>query len=102
MTRRLTHDAGARTTRRFLGSQPRVTSLGAGTAIAGILLVVGITAAAPAAAQESCAGADCTPALVTPVRIGRADAPLKLILWAQQDYSHLAANREVARIFLDI
>jgi multiple sugar transport system substrate-binding protein len=102
MTRRLTHDAGARTTRRFLGSQPRVTSRVAGTAIVGILLVMGTTAATPAAAQESCAGADCTSALVTPVRIGRADAPLKLTLWAQQDYSHLAANREVARIFLDI
>jgi len=45
-------------------------------------------------AQPPCpAGRDCPPSLVTPVRIGRADAPLKLTLWAQQEYSHLAARR---------
>ena len=40
--------------------------------------------------------------LVTPVRIGRPDAPLKLTLWAQQEYSHLAARQDVAAIFRDI
>lgn len=39
---------------------------------------------------------------MTPLRIGRADAPIRLTLWAQQDYSHLAANTEVAAIFTDI
>jgi len=41
-------------------------------------------------------------AIVTPLRIGRADAPHKLTLWAQQDYSHLAANPEVSAVFTDI
>ena len=40
--------------------------------------------------------------LVTPVRIGRADAPMKLTLWAQHDYSHLDARKEVSSIFHDI
>jgi multiple sugar transport system substrate-binding protein len=40
--------------------------------------------------------------LVTPVRIGRADAPIKLTLWAQHDYSHLDARPEVASLFHDI
>ena len=49
--------------------------------------------AAPARAQDD---------LVTPVRIGRADAPIKLTLWAQHDYSHLDARPEAASIFRDI
>ena len=37
--------------------------------------------------------------LVTPVRIGRADAPLVLSMWAQQEYSHLAAREDMAATF---
>jgi multiple sugar transport system substrate-binding protein len=37
--------------------------------------------------------------LVTPVRVGRADAPLTLNVWAQQDYSHLAARPAIADAF---
>ena len=36
--------------------------------------------------------------LVTPIRIGRADAPLTLTMWAQPDYSHLAARQGIAGI----
>ena len=38
-------------------------------------------------------------ALVTPVRVGRPDAPLVLRVWAQQDYSHLAARPAIANVF---
>ena len=37
--------------------------------------------------------------LVTPVRVGRAGAPLTLNVWAQQDYSHLAARPAIADAF---
>ncbi len=37
--------------------------------------------------------------LVTPVRVGDPDAPLKLTVWAQQDYSHLAALSPIAEAF---
>jgi ABC-type sugar transport system permease subunit/ABC-type glycerol-3-phosphate transport system substrate-binding protein len=47
----------------------------------------------PAAAPEP---------LVTPTRAGRKDAPLVLSMWAQQDYSHLAARADVAEVFRDI
>jgi multiple sugar transport system substrate-binding protein len=40
--------------------------------------------------------------LVTPVRLGRADAPVVLTLWAQQEYSHLAARPAVAALFREI
>jgi multiple sugar transport system substrate-binding protein len=40
--------------------------------------------------------------LVTPVRVGDPDAPLKLTVWAQQDYSHLAALSSIARAFTTI
>ena len=40
--------------------------------------------------------------LVTPVRIGRADAPIVLSMWAQQEYSHLAARPDMAAAFLKI
>jgi len=40
--------------------------------------------------------------LVTPMRIGRSDAPITLTLWAQQEYSHLAARQDVAAVFRDI
>src|SRR4029453_16526949 len=42
------------------------------------------------------------PALVTPMRVGRPDAPLELSVWAQQDYSHLAARPAIAQIFTDV
>src|SRR2546429_2836768 len=48
--------------------------------------------AAPVAAQD----------LVTPVRVGRADAPITLSVWAQQDYSHLAARPAIANVFADV
>jgi multiple sugar transport system substrate-binding protein len=37
--------------------------------------------------------------LVTPVRVGHPDAPLTLSVWAQQDYSHLAALGPIAEAF---
>ena len=37
--------------------------------------------------------------LVTPVRVGNPDAPTKLTVWAQQDYSHLAALTPIAQAF---
>ncbi|MGH9176527.1 MAG: extracellular solute-binding protein, partial [Vicinamibacterales bacterium] len=37
--------------------------------------------------------------LVTPVRVGHPDAPLQLSVWAQQDYSHLAALTSIADAF---
>jgi multiple sugar transport system substrate-binding protein len=40
--------------------------------------------------------------LVTPVRVGRADAPLTLQVWAQQDYSHLAARPAIAEAFTTV
>jgi len=40
--------------------------------------------------------------LVTPVRIGRPDAPTTLTVWAQQDYSHLAARPAIADTFTAI
>jgi len=40
--------------------------------------------------------------LVTPVRVGRPDAPLVLRVWAQQDYSHLAARPAIANVFHEI
>ena len=66
------------------------------------LLVVAFSVPSAATAQEPCPGGNCRSALVTPVRIGRSDAPVKLTLWAQQDYSHLAARPDVAEIFADI
>ena len=45
------------------------------------------------------AGTAHAQALVTPVRVGRAGAPLTLQVWAQQDYSHLAARPAIATAF---
>jgi hypothetical protein len=53
-----------------------------------VLLLVGASAAAYA--DDS---------LVTPVRVGNPDAPLTLTVWAQQDYSHLAALAPIADAF---
>jgi multiple sugar transport system substrate-binding protein len=56
--------------------------------VAALLVLV----AAPAVAQD----------LVTPVRVGRADAPLTLAVWTQQDYSHLAARPAIADAFTSV
>ena len=40
--------------------------------------------------------------LVTPVRVGRADAPLTLSVWAQPDYFHLAARPAIANTFTGV
>ena len=40
--------------------------------------------------------------LVTPVRVGRADAPLTLNVWAQPDYFHLAARPAIANAFTTV
>ena len=40
--------------------------------------------------------------LVTPIRIGREDAPLVISMWAQQEYSHLAARQDQAAMFHQI
>ena len=40
--------------------------------------------------------------LVTPIRVGRSDAPIKVTVWAQQDYSHLASRPAIAAIFHEI
>ena len=53
-----------------------------------------------AAATARSAVADAV--LVTPMRVGRPDAPLSLSVWAQQDYSHLAARPAIAQIFTDV
>jgi multiple sugar transport system substrate-binding protein len=55
-----------------------------------------------AAARAAAAQAPADAPLVTPVRIGRPDAPIKVTLWAQQDYSHLAARTDVADLFREI
>jgi multiple sugar transport system substrate-binding protein len=40
--------------------------------------------------------------LVTPIRVGRSDAPVKVTVWAQQDYSHLASRPAIAAVFHEI
>ena len=40
--------------------------------------------------------------LVTPIRVGRPDAPLRLTVWAQQDYSHLASRAASKGVFTEI
>jgi multiple sugar transport system substrate-binding protein len=47
----------------------------------------------------ACASAGRAQDLVTPVRVGYPDAPLTLSVWAQQDYSHLAARPAIASAF---
>src|SRR5688572_12325072 len=60
------------------------------TLAARVLTTLALALAAPAAADEP---------LVTPVRIGSPDAPMTLKVWAQQDYSHLAALQPIADAF---
>jgi ABC-type sugar transport system permease subunit/ABC-type glycerol-3-phosphate transport system substrate-binding protein len=52
-----------------------------------------------AASSAAAAGEE---ALVTPMRVGRPDAPLTLSVWAQQDYSHLAARPAISQAFTDV
>jgi len=59
---------------------------------AAVLLVAWfLTLASAALAQDD--------GLITPVRVGRADAPLTLTVWAQPDYFHLAARPAIAGAF---
>jgi multiple sugar transport system substrate-binding protein len=60
----------------------------AGFAFQAIVLILAM--AASAQAQDD---------LVTPIRVGRADAPLTLSVWAQPDYFHLAARPAIADAF---
>jgi multiple sugar transport system substrate-binding protein len=46
-----------------------------------------------------CGEAAADDTLVTPVRVGNPDAPITLKVWAQQDYSHLAALQPIAAAF---
>jgi multiple sugar transport system substrate-binding protein len=55
--------------------------------IAAVLLLIG--GAATGRAQE----------MITPVRVGDPSAPMTLSVWAQQDYSHLAARPAIASTF---
>jgi multiple sugar transport system substrate-binding protein len=60
---------------------------------AALITFLALSAAAPGLrAQE----------LVTPVRVGRPDAATTLSVWAQQDYSHLAARPAIASVFTDV
>ena len=58
-----------------------------------LLLVPALLAGRAAAAADD---------LVTPVRVGRSDAPMTLTVWAQQDYSHLAARPAIADVFAGV
>jgi multiple sugar transport system substrate-binding protein len=61
-------------------------------AVAAACVLLSIAPASISRAQE----------LVTPVRVGRADAALTLRVWAQQDYSHLAARPAIADAFTSV
>jgi multiple sugar transport system substrate-binding protein len=63
---------------------------------------VAVTTAFVACSAAVLAAAPPDPALVNPMRVGRPDAPLALSVWAQQDYSHLAARPAIAQIFTDV
>src|SRR5262249_35878493 len=56
-------------------------------------LIVALVATASAAGAQG---------LVTPVRVGRPEAPTTLSVWAQQDYSHLAARPAIANVFTEV
>jgi multiple sugar transport system substrate-binding protein len=58
--------------------------------LAVLTVVFSLVVATTAAAQDD---------LITPVRVGRADAPLTLNVWAQPDYFHLAARPAIANAF---
>src|SRR3954465_14463998 len=58
-----------------------------------LIAFLALSAAAPSLrAQE----------LVTPVRVGRPEAATTLTVWAQQDYSHLAARPALANVFTSV
>jgi multiple sugar transport system substrate-binding protein len=50
----------------------------------------------------ACASTAAAQDLVTPVRVGYPDAPMTLSVWAQQDYSHLAARPAIAATFTGV
>jgi len=62
------------------------------TETAGALALVMLLALATGASAQD-------DGLVTPVRVGRADAPMTLNIWAQPDYFHLAARPAIADAF---
>ena len=55
-----------------------------------------------AAAFLLVAGVSSAEELVTPIRVGRSDAPITVTVWAQQDYSHLASRPAIAATFRQI
>jgi multiple sugar transport system substrate-binding protein len=75
--------------------------------LAAVLAALALLKGSGLAFEHRCSNARPDPAvaaddLVTPIRIGRADAPLTLTMWAQPDYSHLAARQGIAEAFHDI
>lgn len=58
------------------------------------LSIAGGVGALPARAADPVAND-----LVTPISLGRADAPLTISMWAQQEYSHLAARQDMSALF---
>ena len=64
--------------------------------------VSGILAACSVLATSLSPLASAQDDLVTPVRIGRPDAPIVLSMWAQQEYSHLAARADMSQAFRGI
>ena len=66
----------------------RCAAAGRSACLIGAVIGLGLTPR-PAAGQD----------LVTPVRVGHPDAPIVLSVWAQQDYSHLAALASIAEAF---
>lgn len=72
---------------------PRADAFWPGLAIrGGVCLTLLAAPGAQARAQD----------LVTQVRVGRPEAPLVLRVWAQQDYSHLAARPAIAAAFTQV
>jgi multiple sugar transport system permease protein len=66
--------------------------------------IISLVARALIAFLALCAAAPTLRAqeLVTPVRVGRPEAATTLTVWAQQDYSHLAARPAIAGVFTDV
>jgi ABC-type glycerol-3-phosphate transport system substrate-binding protein len=66
--------------------------------------IISLVRAALIVFLASCAAAPALRAqeLVTPVRVGRPEAATTLTVWAQQDYSHLAARPAIANVFTDV
>lgn len=86
------------------GARPRFCGgpIARSIAVAALGTALALAPRAAAGGPPCAPGEPCDAGLVTPVRIGRPEAPLRLTLWAQQEYSHLAARPDVAAIFRDI